>query len=104
MSNLDTKKVKDQREEYLKFWSDINYYVCGFFIIVHPLTMILLYSFWANFHMISLLFSLQAYCLGAFCWAASDEKYEYWIKNKMCFFYFFAISNIIYALMIFIGG
>ena len=33
--------------------------------------------------------------LGAFCWAVSDEKYEFWILQRMWFYYTLAILNIV---------
>lgn len=33
--------------------------------------------------------------LGAFAWAATDEKYEYWIKNKLTYFKVAAWINVL---------
>ena len=38
--------------------------------------------------------------LGAYCWAVADEQYEFWILNKLWFFYTLSFVN----LLIFIVG
>ena len=72
-----------------------NYYACSAFIFMHPLFMAFVFDFWANFNYLLIAISAQQMMLCAFCWAVSDEKYEFWITQKMWFYYTLSFFNLV---------
>ena len=58
MSNLNEKKVKGPREDYLDFWNNFNYYTSGFFVFTDPIVMYFLYDCWANYSYLMLIYSI----------------------------------------------
>ena len=108
MSLEENKPVKYSREDWIKScdkWSNWNYYASANFVFVHPLIMFFLYDAWANFNFLLLAYSLQMLMLGVYCWSIGDEKYEYWIKKHIWFFYLLGSLNILGFFMgISIGG
>lgn len=105
MTDLDNKKtVKSSRDEYLNFWSDANYYTGAVLMFTHPVVMFFLYDAWANYSYLMLGYSLQLYFTGAYCWAASDEKYEYWAKKHVVMYYVFSGLNYLFGVAMLVGG
>lgn len=111
MDKLLVLKQSDTTTDYQTWlekcvkWSYWNYYACAAFLIVHPLVMCFIYDCWANYNYTLLGISLVQMMLGAYCWAIADEKYEYWIKQHLWFFYIFgSMSALSYVIGMCAGG
>ena len=52
-------KVYEQWKLRVAFLSTINSYVTTFFLVLHPLVMVVAYDFWANYHFLMLGHSAQ---------------------------------------------
>jgi len=68
-----------QWQQKVSFLSTISNYVTMFFLVMHPLVMVVAYDFWANYHYLMIVHSGQQMLLGAFIWALPDPKYQHWL-------------------------
>ncbi len=100
----DSHNKQDKDEAYQRwkarvaFLSTVSNYSAMFFLVLHPLLMIVAYDFWANYHLLMLTHSGQQVLLGLFIWAIPDVKYQYWIKNKLWIYYLLSFFNIMFVL------
>ena len=92
---------KDQAYEQWKqrvaFLSTINSYVTTFFLVLHPLVMVVAYDFWANYHFLLLGHSAQQLLLGCYIWALPDPKYQHWLKQKLWLYFTLCVGNLMLA-------
>lgn len=111
MDNILILKYGQQSEEKddkaitnAEILAQVNYFASLFFLIYHPILMIYIFDWWANFDYMLVSLSAAQIMQASFCWVVTDIKYQYWVKTKLWVFYILmGLNGLLYFGMM-IGG
>lgn len=102
--NFGQPKAKENTVSAEDILAQVNYFSSLFFLLYHPILMIYIFDWWANFDYLLVALSAAQAMQAAFCWVVTDIKYQYWVRQKLWVFYILmAFNGLLYFGML-IGG